>query len=391
MSMRSITEVEVRAKRVLVRVDFNVPLDGDRVADDSRIVAALPTLALLRERGARLVIASHLGRPKGRPRDDLRLAPVAARLAELTGVEVRTVPTVVGAEAEAASRTLGDGEMLMLENTRFEPGEETNDDALARDFAALADLYCNDAFGAAHRAHASTEGVAHHLESYAGLLLSREVEALDRLLKRPGRPFLAILGGAKVSDKLGVIAALIDRVDGILLGGGMANTFLLARGVEVRSSLVERDRVSDARALIARATERGVEISLPVDARVATSLDDGAQVVPIEAIPVGQAIFDIGPATGALYRERIMAAGTVFWNGPVGVYERDAFATGTREVARAVAATAAVTVAGGGDSIAALNDAGLAGEIDHVSTGGGASLEYIEGRTLPGLAAIPSV
>lgn len=389
--MRSITEVEVRAKRVLVRVDFNVPLDGDRVADDSRIVAALPTLALLRERGARLVIASHLGRPKGRPRDDLRLAPVAARLAELTGVEVRTVPTVVGAEAEAASRTLGDGEMLMLENTRFEPGEETNDDALARDFAALADLYCNDAFGAAHRAHASTEGVAHHLESYAGLLLSREVEALDRLLKRPGRPFLAILGGAKVSDKLGVIAALIDRVDGILLGGGMANTFLLARGVEVRSSLVERDRVSDARALIARATERGVEISLPVDARVATSLDDGAQVVPIEAIPVGQAIFDIGPATGALYRERIMAAGTVFWNGPVGVYERDAFATGTREVARAVAATAAVTVAGGGDSIAALNDAGLAGEIDHVSTGGGASLEYIEGRTLPGLAAIPSV
>ncbi|MBA2753167.1 MAG: phosphoglycerate kinase [Chloroflexia bacterium] len=390
MSMRSITEVEVRAKRVLVRVDFNVPLDGDRVADDSRIVAALPTLALLRERGARLVIASHLGRPKGRPRDDLRLAPVAARLAELTGVEVRTVPTVVGAEAEAASRTLGDGEMLMLENTRFEPGEETNDDALARDFAALADLYCNDAFGAAHRAHASTEGVAHHLESYAGLLLSREVEALDRLLKRPGRPFLAILGGAKVSDKLGVIAALIDRVDGILLGGGMANTFLLARGVEVRSSLVERDRVSDARALIARATERGVEISLPVDARVATSLDDGAQVVPIEAIQVGQAIFDIGPATGALYRERIMAAGTVFWNGPVGVYERDAFATGTREVARAVAATAAVTVAGGGDSIAALNDAGLAGEIDHVSTGGGASLEYIEGRTLPGLAAIPS-
>ncbi len=388
--MRSITEVEVRAKRVLVRVDFNVPLDGDRVADDSRIVAALPTLALLRERGARLVIASHLGRPKGRPRDDLRLAPVAARLAELTGVEVRTVPTVVGAEAEAASRTLGDGEMLMLENTRFEPGEETNDDALARDFAALADLYCNDAFGAVHRAHASTEGVAHHLESYAGLLLSREVEALDRLLKRPGRPFLAILGGAKVSDKLGVIAALIDRVDGILLGGGMANTFLLARGVEVRSSLVERDRVSDARALIARATERGVEIGLPVDARVATSLDDGAQVVPIEAIPVGQAIFDIGPATGALYRERIMAAGTVFWNGPVGVYERDAFATGTREVARAVAATAAVTVAGGGDSIAALNDAGLAGEIDHVSTGGGASLEYIEGRTLPGLAAIPS-
>ncbi|MDQ3167561.1 MAG: phosphoglycerate kinase [Chloroflexota bacterium] len=391
MSMRSITEVEVRTKRVLVRVDFNVPLDGDRVADDSRIVAALPTLALLRERGARLVIASHLGRPKGRPRDDLRLAPVAARLAELTGVEVRTVPTVVGAEAEAASRTLGDGEMLMLENTRFEPGEETNDDALARDFAALADLYCNDAFGAAHRAHASTEGVAHHLESYAGLLLSREVEALDRLLKRPGRPFLAILGGAKVSDKLGVIAALIDRVDGILLGGGMANTFLLARGVEVRSSLVERDRVSDARALIARATERGVEIGLPVDARVAMSMDDGAQVVPIEAIPVGQAIFDIGPATGALYRERIMAAGTVFWNGPVGVYERDAFATGTREVARAVAATAAVTVAGGGDSIAALNDAGLAGEIDHVSTGGGASLEYIEGRTLPGLAAIPSV
>ena len=388
--MRSITEVEVRAKRVLVRVDFNVPLDGDRVADDSRIVAALPTLALLRERGARLVIASHLGRPKGRPRDDLRLAPVAARLAELIGVEVRTVPTVVGAEAEAASRTLGDGEMLMLENTRFEPGEETNDDALARDFAALADLYCNDAFGAAHRAHASTEGVAHHLESYAGLLLSREVEALDRLLKRPGRPFLAILGGAKVSDKLGVIAALIDRVDGILLGGGMANTFLLARGVEVRSSLVERDRVSDARALIARATERGVEIGLPVDARVATSLDDGAQIVPIEAIPVGQAIFDIGPATGALYRERIMAAGTVFWNGPVGVYERDAFATGTREVARAAAATAAVTVAGGGDSIAALNDAGLAGEIDHVSTGGGASLEYIEGRTLPGLAAIPS-
>ena len=388
--MRSIADADVRSRRVLVRVDFNVPLDGSRVADDSRIRAALPTLRLLRERGARLIIASHLGRPKGVPRDDLRMAPVADRLSELLGAPVATVPVVVGPVAESAVRSLGDGEMVMLENTRFEPGEEANDERLARSLAGLADLYCNDAFGAAHRAHASTEGVTHFLPTYAGLLLASEVDTLDRLLTNPARPFIAILGGAKVSDKLGVISALIDRVDAVLLGGGMANTFLLAGGVEVGNSLVERDRVGDARALIDAAAARGVQIELPSDARVAQSLDGPSRTVSIAQIPPGEAIFDIGPETESRYGQLIRSAGTVFWNGPVGVYERSAFSGGTRQVAEAVAGTSAVTVVGGGDSIAALNDAGLASQIDHVSTGGGASLEYLEGRTLPGVAAIPS-
>lgn len=387
--MRSITDAAVRGKRVLVRVDFNVPLDGGRVADDTRIRLALPTLDLLRERGARLVIISHLGRPGGAPRDELRMAPVAARLAELMGAPVTTVTSVVGPEADAASRTLRDGDVLMLQNSRFEPGEEANDDGLARDLAALADLYCDDAFGAAHRAHASTVGVARHLPAYAGLLLEREVAALGRLLKDPARPFLAILGGSKVSDKLGVIAALIERVDTVLLGGGMANTFLLAQGIDIGCSLVERDRVEDARALMDAAAGRGVEVGVPVDVRVAASMDDDGHVVAAGSIPSGEAIFDIGPETEARYRDTILAAGTVFWNGPVGVYERAAFGGGTRRVAEAVAMAPGVTVVGGGDSIAALNDAGLTDRVDHVSTGGGASLEFIEGKSLPGIAVIP--
>ncbi len=390
MTKRSVADAEVAGKRVLVRVDFNVPLDGGEVADDTRIRAALPTIRLLRDRGARIVLASHLGRPKGKRDDRYTLAPVAKRLEDLLGAPVAFIPETTGDEATAAVDALAPGGVLLLENLRFDPGEEANNDAYAADLASLADVFVNDAFGAAHRAHASVVGVAGRLPAYAGLLLLAEADTLSRLLREPERPFVAILGGAKVSDKIGVVEHLLDRVDALLIGGGMANTFLLAQGIEVGSSLAERGCLDDARRILDRARERGVNVALPTDAVVASAIDAAAgTVVPIDAIPADASIFDIGPDTVRAFAAIIATAGTVFWNGPMGVFERSPFAAGTHGVAEAVAASPGFTVVGGGDSVAAVEQAGLADRIGHISTGGGASLELLEGRTLPGLAAIP--
>ncbi|HEV2108070.1 MAG TPA: phosphoglycerate kinase [Thermomicrobiales bacterium] len=391
MAMRSIRDAAVAGKRVLVRVDFNVPLDDGCVADDTRIRAALPTISLLRERGARVILMSHLGRPKGHPDASLRLAPVAERLEELIEAPVQYVDDVAGETAAATAEALAPGSVLLLENLRFEPGEEENDESFARRLASLADLYCNDAFGAAHRAHASTVGVAHILPAYAGLLLEREVETLGRLLEEPDRSFVAILGGAKVSDKLGVLARLLRKVDTLVIGGGMANTFLLASGFEVGDSLAEPDLVGKAREVLADADHRRARVLLPSDARVAPSLDGQPETKSVSNIAAGESIFDIGPATAETFAGVIAGAATIFWNGPMGVFERPAFAEGTRHVAAAVAAAEGVSIVGGGDSIAAIQQLGLADRIGHLSTGGGASLEFLEGRTLPGVAAIPSV
>lgn len=387
--MPSIADLDVSGKRVLVRVDFNVPLtDAGEITDDTRIRAALPTITTLRDRGARVILVSHLGRPKGKRDDRYSLAPVAKHLSRLLGRDVATTSAVVGPEAEAAVAALNPGDVLLLENVRFEPGEEKNDPELSRKLAALADIYVNDAFGAAHRAHASTAGVADYLPSYAGFLLQREVDELSGLLENPARPFVTILGGAKISDKLAVVGNLLGLVDTLLIGGGMANTFLLAEGIEIGASLAERDLVDDARAILERAQANGVEIVLPTDAIVAPSIDAEGRPVPITEVPADEAIFDIGPETVAAFSKVIDGAATIFWNGPMGVFERPAFANGTREVARAVAKSAAKSVIGGGDSVAAVEQSGLADQIDHISTGGGASLELLEGAELPGVAAL---
>jgi phosphoglycerate kinase len=390
MPKRSIADADVRGRRALVRVDFNVPLRGGEVADDTRILAALPTIHSLLDRGAAVVLATHLGRPQGRSDPAFSVAPIARRLSELLGRPVATVDAVAGAAAERAVAELKPGEILLLENTRFDPGEEANDPELADALARLGDLYVNDAFGAAHRAHASTAGVAERLPAYAGLLLLREVTVLSRLLHEPERPFVAILGGAKVSDKLAVLRHLLDRVDALLLGGGMANTVLMAMGYPIGTSLAEPDRGDDARHLLADAESRGVALLLPTDVLVAPTTDaDSPRVVPVSDVPPDQAIFDIGPETVAAYCEQIAAARTVFWNGPMGVFERGPFAQGTLGIAACVADASAFTVVGGGDSLAALAKAGVSERIDHISTGGGASLEFLEGRELPGIAALP--
>ena len=390
MTKRSVSEADVRGKRVLVRVDFNVPLQGDQVTDDTRIRAALPTIQLLLDRGAAVILASHLGRPKGKPDPRYSIAPAATRLTELLGRDVRTATDVVGADAQAAAQALQPGQILVLENTRFEPGEETNDPELSRSLAALADMFVNDAFGAAHRAHASTVGVAEILPAYAGLLLLHETSTLSRLLDAPERPFVAILGGAKVSDKLAVIGHLLKRVDALLLGGGMANTLLLAEGKEIGESLAEPDLAEQARGLMAEARTRGVSILVPNDVLVAANIDsEHPRIVSSSEVPSEMAIFDIGPDTVREYCSQVSAARTVFWNGPMGVFEKTPFAGGTIGIARCVADSPAFTVVGGGDSIAAIEAAGVADEIDHISTGGGASLELLEGRSLPGIAAIP--
>lgn len=390
MTKRSVSDADVRGKRVLVRVDFNVPLRGDEVVDDTRIRAALPTIRLLLDRGAAVILASHLGRPKGKPDPKYTIAPAAARLGELLGTPVVVASDVVGAEAQAAAKALRPGQVLVLENTRFEPGEEQNDPQLSQALASLADLYVNDAFGAAHRAHASTVGVTEHLPSYAGLLLLKEVSVLSRLLDEPERPFVAILGGAKVSDKLAVISHLLERVDALLLGGGMANTLLLADSKEIGKSLAEPELVTEARELLAQARARGVDVLVPRDVIVAESIESTAfETVPSGAVPSGMAIFDIGPETVQEYCTRIASAGTVFWNGPMGVFEQTRFASGTIGIAHCVAASPAFTVVGGGDSIAAIEATGVSSKIDHISTGGGASLELLEGRALPGIAALP--
>ncbi len=389
MSKRSVTEMDVGGKRVLCRCDFNVPLEGTQITDDTRLRAALPTIRWLLDHGARVVLCSHLGRPKGKVVEELRLRPIADRLSELLGQPVRALDAVVGNAVSAAVATLQDGEALLLENLRFEPGEEQNDPVFAGQLAELADLYVNDAFGAAHRAHASTEGIARLLPAAMGFLMQREVEVLGRLLHEPEKPFIAIVGGAKVSDKLRVLEHLLSRVDALLVGGGMANTFLLAQGVSVGTSLVETDQQDAARRIAADATARGVDLLLPTDAVVATSLEDEGRTTAVDAVGTDEAIYDIGPETANAFASAVAAARTVFWNGPLGVAERSSFAAGTRAVAEAVAAADGFTVIGGGDSVAAVEQLGLADRIDHISTGGGASLEFLEGKELPGIAAIP--
>ncbi len=386
----TVRDVDVAGKRVLVRVDFNVPMRDGEITDDTRIRAALPTIRYLLDHGAALILLSHLGRPKGKPDEALRLAPVARRLSQLLAMPVQTVPFVVGPEVEATVEKLRPGQVLMLENVRFQPGETANDPAFARQLASLGDLYVNDAFGAAHRAHASTEGVAHLLPAVSGLLLEEEVEALSRLLKDPVRPFAAVIGGAKISSKMGVLENLLGVADEFLIGGGMANTFLKAQGHEVGSSLVEDDNLEEARRFLRRAAENGRAVHLPSDVMVAREIDPDAEVrtLPVTVIPPGWSIVDIGPGTVERYREIVSRAGTVVWNGPMGVFEIPRFAEGTRALARALAGSKAYTVVGGGDSVAAVEQTGVAGQIGHISTGGGASLEFLEGRTLPGIAAL---
>jgi phosphoglycerate kinase len=392
VELRTVEAADVRGRRVLVRNDFNVPLDDGRVTDDLRIRAAVPTLRWLVEHGGRVISCSHLGRPKGKRDERYSLAPVVPVLAAHLGREVRFVDDVVGESAQAAARELTDGEVMLLQNLRFEPGETDNDPEFADRLAALAELYVDDAFGAAHRAHASVVGVAERLPAYAGYLLATEVRVLSRLLEDPDRPFVAVLGGSKVSDKLAVLDNLLGRVDSLVIGGGMCFTFLAAQGLEVGDSLFEKDQVDAVRQLAARAEREGKRLLLPTDVVVADDFaeDANTRTVPVDGIEPGWRGLDIGPETAVAFAAEIARARTVFWNGPMGVFEWEPFAAGTRRVAEAVAASDAYTVVGGGDSAAAVAQLGLADRIDHLSTGGGASLELLEGKTLPGVAVIPS-
>ena len=376
-------------RRVLVRVDFNVPLADGEVEDEARIRAALTTIELLRERGAALVLVSHLGRPKGAD-PAFSMAPVAARLGKLLGVEVALAPAVVGSEVESLARELGPGEVLMLENSRFEPGETSNDPELARRLAALADLYVNDAFGAAHRAHATTEGVAHLLPAYAGLLLEREVRELTAVRDDPVRPLCVVLGGAKVSDKIGVMERFLEVADELLVGGAMCFSFFSAQGVATGDSLVEEEGIELAGGILEHAEGSSCELSLPVDLVLGRELSADTERRQLDgvAVPDGWMGLDIGPSTVREYAAAIARAGTVFWNGPMGAFELQPFAAGTRAVAEAVAAADATTIVGGGDSAAALASFGLVDRVDWLSTGGGASLELMEGRKLPGVEAL---
>jgi phosphoglycerate kinase len=389
VELRTVEAAEVDAKRVLVRNDFNVPLDEHgRVTDDLRVRAALPTLRHLVERHAKVICCSHLGRPKGKRVDKYSLAPVAGVLGSQLGREVAFVDDVAGEAARRAASRLAPGQVLLLQNLRFEPGEEANDPAFAARLADLAELYVDDAFGAAHRAHASVVGVAERLPAYAGFLLAGEVRELSRLLEDPARPFVAVLGGNKVSDKLAVLSNLLGRVDTLAVGGGMCFTFLAAEGYGIGDSLFEQDQVDPVRDLLARAT--GGRILLPTDVVVADAFAEDAsrRTVPASAIEPGWRGLDIGPDSAAAFATAVHDAGTVFWNGPMGVFEWSPFAAGTRAVAEAVASTSAYTVVGGGDSAAALARFGLADKVDHLSTGGGASLELLEGRTLPGVSVL---
>ncbi|PWI57379.1 phosphoglycerate kinase [Sulfoacidibacillus thermotolerans] len=392
MEKKTLRDIEVRGKRVFVRVDFNVPLDGEKITDDTRIRAALPTIQELRQKGARIILASHLGRPKGQVVPGLSLRPIAKRLEELLGGPVFFSEDSVGAGALANVMKLREGDVLLLENVRFHSGEEKNDRELAAEFAKLADLYVNDAFGAAHRAHATTEGIAHFLPGVAGLLMERELSVMGAALAHPERPFAAIIGGAKVSDKIAVIENLLAKVDRLLIGGGMANTFLAAQGYALGKSLVESDRIQVARELIDQARTMGKELLLPVDLVLATAFapDAPARIGEIDDVKADEMALDIGPKTSQLYAKAVITAKTVIWNGPMGVFEMERFAAGTNAVAQAMAEVQGTTIIGGGDSVAAVEKAGLAERMTHISTGGGASLEFLEGKTLPGVAALQS-
>jgi len=392
MKLPTLDSLPVAGKRVLVRADLNVPLtdgpDGREVADDTRLRASLPTIRALLDRRATVIVCSHLGRPGGERNPKYSLAPVATALSKLLRMKVRLTSTPTGPADELDG--LGPDEIGLLENLRYDPGEEANDKRFAARLAALADAYVDDAFGAVHRAHASVVGVAEQLPSAAGLLLQKEVDVLSRLVESPDRPFVLVLGGAKVSDKIGVVANFLRRADAILIGGAMANTFLAARGEKVGISRIEPDRLGEVRRTLASAAKAGVEVVLPSDVVVAEAFDEHAEptVVPVNAIPDDRMVLDIGPATAARFGAWVGRAATVLWNGPMGVFEWESFSNGTREVAKAVAAAKAFTVVGGGDSAAALAAFGLEDDVSHLSTGGGASLEFLEGRELPGLKAL---
>jgi phosphoglycerate kinase len=386
----TLADLTASGKRVFLRADLNVPLRDGQVTDDLRVRSSIPTLERLLEQDARVVIASHLGRPDGKPDPAYSMAPVAERLAELLGRDVTAATDVVGDDARAKAEALQPGEVLLLENLRFDPGETSNDEDFAAALASLADVYVDDAFGAAHRAHASISGVPALLPGYAGLLLERELEVLGALQADPQRPYLAVLGGAKVSDKLIVLERLLEQVDAIAVGGAMAYTFLVAEGIDVGTSRYEADQIDTVRELIGQARGRGVEVLLPEDVVVAAEFDEHAEAtrVAVRDIPADQMGLDIGPETAGHYAEVLRRAGSVFWNGPMGVFEWESFAAGTRAVAEAMASAPGFTVVGGGDSAAAIRTLGLDDQVDHVSTGGGASLELVEGKPLPGVVAL---
>lgn len=390
MNKKSVRDVDVAGLRVFVRVDFNVPLENGQITDDTRIRETLLTIKYLTDRGAKVILASHLGRPKGQVAEELRLTPVAQRLAQLLGKPVAKADEAIGEAVKAQVAKLNNGDVLLLENVRFHAGEEKNDPQLARAFAELADLFVNDAFGAAHRAHASTEGIAHHLPAVSGLLMEKELEVLGKALNHPDRPFTAIVGGAKVKDKIEVIHNLLQIADNVIIGGGLSYTFLKAQGCEIGKSLVDNEKLELALSFIYQAKERGVNFQLPVDVVVTDdfSADANTRIVGIDGIPADWEAIDIGPKTREIYAETIANSKLVIWNGPMGVFEIDPFSHGTRAVAKACAETSAYTVIGGGDSAAAVEKFHLADRMDHISTGGGASLEFMEGKALPGVVAL---
>ncbi len=391
MNKAGIEEVNVQGKRVFVRVDFNVPMDDHQViTDDTRIRAAIPTINYLSENGARVILASHLGRPKGKVNPKYSLIPVSKRLSELINKEVLMAPDCIGSEVESVVNNLQDGQILLLENVRFYDEEEKNDSAFAKKLADLADVFVNDAFGTAHRAHASTEGIAKYIPAYAGYLMKKEVDIMGKALENPERPFVAIIGGAKVSDKIAVIENLLQKVDVLIIGGGMANTFLKAQGYEIGQSLIEEDKVNLAKNLIDKAHVEGVRLLLPTDVVVAKSFSAEApyRTVNVSDIQADDLALDIGPDSSEEFAEAIVSALTVVWNGPMGVFEMEPFAKGTDKIAQAMAECQGVTIVGGGDSVAAVEKVGVAEKLTHISTGGGASLEFLEGKVLPGVAAL---
>ena len=387
MNKKTVRDVDLKGKRVLMRVDFNVPMQNGKVSDDKRIRASLPTIKYVLDQGASLILMSHLGRPKGGPDPEFGLRPAAEVLSSLLGIPVKMAPDSVGAEVEALAKQLKPGEVLMLENTRFHAGEEKNDLNLARQMAALADVYVNDAFGSAHRAHSSTEGVARFLPAVSGFLMEQELEYLGRAVSNPEHPYVAILGGAKISDKISVVETLLSKADKLIIGGGMANTFLAAKGYNMQDSLVETASIETAKSIMDKS---GDKLLLPVDAVIADKFDAeaNAQVVDVDKIPPGWRMMDIGPKSIEAFKEALKEAKLIVWNGPMGVFEMPKFAEGTFAIAKILADSGATTVIGGGDSASAVKKAGVAKQMTHVSTGGGASLEFLEGKELPGVAAL---
>ncbi|MFJ8100291.1 phosphoglycerate kinase [Lysinibacillus sp. NPDC096212] len=390
LNKKTMKDIDVKGKRVFVRVDFNVPMADGAITDETRIRAAIPTIEYLVEQGAKVILASHLGRPKGEVKEDMRLTAVGVRLAELMGKPVTKLDESIGQEVEEAVANMQNGDIILLENVRFHAGEEKNDPALAEQFAKLADVYVNDAFGAAHRAHASTEGIAKYVPAVSGFLMQKELDVLGKALSNPERPFTAIIGGAKVKDKIGVIESLLEKVDHLIIGGGLSFTFIKAQGYDIGKSLLEEDKIDLAKSFIEKAKAKGVQLHMPIDAVVASefSKDAETQIVDVDAIPADWMGLDIGPKTAANYAEVIKNSKLIIWNGPMGVFEMDKFANGTKTVADAMAITTGYTVIGGGDSAAAVEKFEVADKMDHISTGGGASLELMEGKELPGIVAL---